>query len=573
MAMHAYALKKPHTEEEKNELKEYPELLQELLMNRGVRTKEEADTFLNPNYDTHLHDPFLIKDMGKAVSRILRAIEKGERIAIWSDYDCDGIPGGVLLHDFFKKIAYANVLNYIPHRHNEGYGLNVNAIDTLKGDGVSLIVTVDVGITDVEQVKHANKHSIDVVITDHHLPNGTLPPAYAVVNSKREDDTYPFDQLCGSGVAYKLVQALIQKGDFGLTPGWEKWLLDVAGLATIADMVPLVGENRVLAYYGLKVLRKSPRKGLIKLYRKMNLEQRTITEDDVGYMIAPRINAASRMDRPEEAFRLLATDDDVEAGILADHLHKINNERKGTVAAMVREIKKEVGSRGEKDVIVIGNPKWRPALLGLAANTLVEEYGKTVCLWGEEGLSTQAGGRVLKGSCRSNGSVNVVELMKRSESILIEYGGHQFSGGFSVTREHIHRLEEVFLDSYTHAKQKEHDTAIVVDKKLWLDDVTSDTYRLIERLAPFGEGNPKPTFLFEGVEISGVRHFGKGNDHLELTFQSENGKTIPAIVFFKGENDFNVTIKPGAKIHLVAHIEHSTFGRTQGLRLRIVDIR
>ena len=564
--MHAYALKEPHTEKERGGLKEYPELLQELLMNRGIETKEAADTFLNPNYDTDLHDPFLIKDMEKAVSRILRAIAKNERIAIWSDYDCDGIPGGVLLHDFFKKIAYANVLNYIPHRHNEGYGLNVKAIDTLKEDGVSLIVTVDVGIVDVKQVKHANEHSIDVVITDHHLPNGALPPAYAVVNSKREDDTYPFDQLCGSGVAYKLVQALIQKGDFGLVPGWEKWLLDVAGLATIADMVPLIGENRVIAHYGLKVLRKSPRRGLMHLLRKMNIDQRSLTEDDVGYMIAPRINAASRMDRPEEAFRLLATDDDVEAGMLAEHLHKINNERKGTVAAMVREIKKEVGIRGEKDIIVIGNPKWKPALLGLAANTLVEEYGKTVCLWGEEGDS------VLKGSCRSNGSVNVVELMKRSENVLIEYGGHQFSGGFSVTREHIHRLEEVFLDAYTYAQQKERDVGIVVDKRLSLDDVTWDTYRTIERLAPFGVGNPKPTFLFEGVEVAGFRCFGKGKDHLELMLRSESGKTLPAIAFFTSEKDFNVTIKPEAKIHLAAHIERSTFGRNQGLRLRIVDI-
>jgi single-stranded-DNA-specific exonuclease len=551
----------------KEPLAEYPELLQDLLIRRGITTREDAELFLNPDYEKHLHDPFLIKNMERAVERILAGIEKKEKIVIYSDYDCDGIPGATLLHDFFKKIGYEHFQNYIPHRHSEGYGLNIPAVEKLAGDGVTLMITVDVGITDVAPVTRANELGMDVIVTDHHLPGETLPPAYAVVNSKQEDDTYPFDQLCGSGVAFKLVQALLQKGSFDVKAGWEKWLLDVAGLATIADMVPLVGENRVIAYFGLKVLRKSPRPGLMKLCRKMNVKQREITEDDIGFMIAPRINAASRMDRPDEAFHLLSTRDEVEGGVLAEHLHKINNERKGVVSAMSREIRKEVEARKDRsDVIVIGNPKWKPALLGLVANTLVEEYGKTVCLWGEEG------GDILKGSCRSDGSVNVVTMMTHAEKVLVEYGGHKFSGGFSVTRDKVHLLEETFSASYRETKSEAFEQeVVVVDKELSLRDVSWDTYRIIDRLAPFGEGNPKPLFLFNAVEIAGVKHFGKAQDHLELSL-TDGSRTIPAISFFKTVNDFSQKLEAGERISLIAHIERSTFGRVPQLRLRIVDI-
>lgn len=565
--MKTYDTPLPLSEAVTKELGSYPELLQGLLARRGITTQQEAEAFLHPDYIEHMHDPFLIKNMDRAVERILSGIEKKENIVIYSDYDCDGIPGAALMHDFFKKIGYENFQNYIPHRHSEGYGLNIPAVEKLASEGVTLMVTVDVGITDVASVTRANELGINVIVTDHHLPGETLPPAYAVINSKQEDDTYPFDQLCGSGVAFKLVRALLQKGNFDVKEGWEKWLLDVAGLATIADMVPLVGENRVIAYFGLKVLRKSPRPGLMKLCRKMNMKQHEITEDDIGFMIAPRINAASRMDRPDEAFHLLTTRDDVEGGVLAEHLHKINNERKGVVAAMSREIRKEVEIRKDRsEVIVVGNPKWKPALLGLVANNLVESYGKTVCLWGEEG------GDVLKGSCRSDGTVNVVAMMAGAERVLIEYGGHKFSGGFSVTRESVHLLEETFSESYKKTKNDvSQDEAVIIDRELSLKDVTWNTYRLIDQLAPFGEGNPKPFFLFNAVELAGVRHFGKAQDHLELSL-TDGSRTIPAIAFFKTVKDFEQKLEAGARISLVAHIERSTFGRAPQLRLRIVDI-
>jgi len=259
--MGTYTLRDELPSSIREELSEYPPLMQELLYFRGIGTAEEAFHFLKPDYEEHLHDPFLLPDMEKAVVRILRAIENNEKVVIYSDYDMDGGPGGVILHDFFKKIGYEHFQNYIPHRHEEGYGLNVPAIEQFAKDGATLLITVDCGITDAEQVHVANELGIDVIITDHHLPAKQLPEAHAIINPKRKDSTYPFDGLCGAGVAFKVVQALIQKGNFELKEGWEKWLLDMAGLATIADMVPLRGENRALAHFGLAVLRKSPRPG------------------------------------------------------------------------------------------------------------------------------------------------------------------------------------------------------------------------------------------------------------------------------------------------------------------------
>jgi single-stranded-DNA-specific exonuclease len=294
-----FPLHKSLTDAVRSELSSYDDLTAALLSRRGVVTKEDAEKFLSPSYDEHLHDPLLMTDMPKAAERFAKAITSGEKIAVWSDYDCDGIPGGTLMHDFLKK-AEANFENYIPHRHLEGYGMNVSGIEKLAKSGVTLIVTVDSGITDIEPITRANQLGVEVIVTDHHLPaEAGLPPAFAVLNpNARADETYPFKSLCGSGVAWKLVCATLRiepKLREKVPEGWEKWLLDMVGLATIADMVPLVDENRVLATYGLRVLRKSPRIGLQKLCRGMRVEQRAITEDDVGFMIGPRVNAASRI--------------------------------------------------------------------------------------------------------------------------------------------------------------------------------------------------------------------------------------------------------------------------------------
>lgn len=353
-------------------LEAYAPIVQKLLAHRGITDAEAAERFLAPSYDDHLHDPFLLTDMERASERVLRAVRENEHVVIYTDYDCDGIPGGVLLHDFFTAIGFSNFENYIPHRHDEGYGFNAESVPKFGERGATLIITVDCGITDHEAVERANELGIDVIVTDHHEPGETLPPAYAVVNPKR-DDAYPFTGICGTAVAYKLVQAVLAKGratgEITLKDGMEKWWLDLVGLATIADMVPLVDENRVFARYGLQVLRKSQRPGLQHLLRKAGGSQRHLAEDDIGFTIAPRINAASRMDDPEDAFHMLRTKDEGEAGAYVMRLEKLNNERKGVVGSMVKEVKHRIESLAElPTVIVMGNPEWRPSLVGLVAN-------------------------------------------------------------------------------------------------------------------------------------------------------------------------------------------------------------
>lgn len=554
-------------DEVRRKLEGYPELLQELLIARNITNEADAEAFLSPDYDAHVHDPFLMKDMDRAVDRVLRAIKENEHIVIYSDYDCDGIPGGVMLHDFFTLIGYKEFSNYIPHRHDEGYGLNAASMDTLKERGAALVITVDSGITDTEAVERANALEMDVIVTDHHLPAEALPPAYAVLNPKQEGDTYPDPMLCGTGVAFKLVQGILARNRFGVKEGKEKWLLDLVGLATIADMVPLRNENRVFAYYGLQVMRKSPRPGIQKLCRKMRMDQRHITEDDIGFMIAPRINAASRMGEPMEAFKLLATRDEAEAGVQAEHLNKINDQRKGVVASMAREIKKRLQERGElKEVIVIGDPRWKPALLGLAANSLVEEYARPVFVWGREGNDT------IKGSCRSDGSVDVVQMMAHAGDALQGSGGHMLAGGFSVLHDAIHTLEDRLVAAYRAVKNDSViQNSITIDRRLTLDEVNWETYRAIERLAPFGEGNPKPIFLFPEVVVDGARSFGRDKTHLEVTFKNSAEKPVTAIQFFNTTHTPD-TLAAGAKINLVATLEKSMFRRFPELRLRIVDI-
>lgn len=575
-----YVLRETVSEKIEKKLKAYIPFVRSLLCARGIDDEESAEKFLNPNYDTDLYDPYLLKDMDKVVKRILKAIEKDEKIAIFSDYDADGIPGAVVLHDFFKKIGYNNFLNYIPHRNEEGFGLNHEAIDNLARVKVKLIITIDCGITDIEQVETANNHKIDVIITDHHTPHKKLPEAFAIINPKQKGDKYPEKNLCGSGVIFKVIQALILKShDSGLKSlvsipdGWEKWLLDMVGLATLSDMVPLLGENRVLSYYGLKVLQKSKRPGIQKLLSLLRIDQRNLTEDDVGFMITPRINAASRMGIPQDAFRLLSTEDEVEAGVLVEHLNKINDERKGVVGSMIKEVKRRIEERNGdmRHVLVFGNPDWKPSLLGLVAGSFSDEHNRPAFFWGREGSN---GGSVIKGSCRS-GDVHVVELMEKVKDIFVDYGGHSGAGGFSILEKNIHHLEERLNEAYLELKKevsKGTFDKVLVDRKLGLDEVCWELWREVEKFAPFGFENPKPIFLFENIEINAVKLFGKEKNHLELKFKNSNDKDVTAIAFFQNGDKYSADIKEGNKIDMVATLEKSNFRNFPELRLRIVDI-
>jgi single-stranded-DNA-specific exonuclease len=569
--MNKYVVKAEIPEEVNKNLGEYTEILRKLLFYRGIKTVKEAEDFFNPDFNKN-HEPFLMKDMDIAVTRVFEAIEKKQKIIIFSDYDADGIPGAVVLHDLLKKIGYTNFENYIPHRVLEGFGLNDEAVDEFSKKKVDLIITIDCGIADIEEAKKIKELGIDLIVTDHHLPKEELPEAVAVLDPKRIDCEYPDKNICGAGVIFKFVQAFLKKhGEkFDIKEGWEKWLLDMVGIATISDMVPLVGENRIFAYYGLKVLRKTPRVGLQKLLSLVKIDQKNLLEDDIGFMITPRINAASRMGVPEDAFILLSTEDETEAGTRAKYLDKLNVERKAIVALMVKEIKKhwnEKDPEKKRKVLVAGNPDWKPSLLGLVANSLLETHGGPVFLWGREE------GKTLKGSCRSDGCVSIVEMMHESKHLFDEYGGHHMTGGFSVSLEKIDLLADGLELAYEKLSVSgESKKEIIADAILRLEDVTFELEKQISKLAPFGMENEKPVFAFQGVEISAVKVFGKSNEHLEISFLKKNGGKISAISFFTKVEDFDAKIKVGEKVDLLGTLDKSNFRGKTELRLRIVDI-
>lgn len=566
-SMVTYRVHDTITEQSKEALHNYDALTQQLLFRRGIENQVQAEAFLNPSYNDDLHDPMLLHDMDKAVTRIYKAMQNKEKIAIFSDYDCDGIPGAVIVHDFFKAIGYEHFINYIPHRHYEGFGFSESAVVKLAEDAVQLIITIDCGTSDSNAVAKAKEFGIDVIITDHHEPKEVLPDAVAIVNPK-VGDTYPFSGLCGAGVVFKLVQALIaQDTTLTLKPGWEKWWLDMVGIATIADMVPLTGENRALAHYGLQVLRKSRRPGLQHLLRKQGVNQRFLTEDDIGFTIGPRINAASRMDNPEDAFNLLATLDEAQAGAHVAHLEKLNNERKGFVASMVKESNKKMKETIElPNVLVLGNPNWRPSLVGLVANKLVEEYKRPAFLWGKDGNGQ------IKGSCRSDGTISVIALMDKACEALQEYGGHHMSGGFGVRDTHIHTLQQTLNEALASLGEQafiadEH----IVDASIALEAIDYAFLQAQQRLAPFGVDNPKPLYELKNVVPERVEVFGKTKEHTKLIFDTAS-IAKEAIAFFKLPEDFSVTPEEGTKLTLLAHLEQSYFMGRQQIRLRIVDI-
>lgn len=549
------------------ELGVYSPWLRTLLYNRDITTLAAAEAFLHPSYETQLHHPFLLHDMDKAVVRILHAMAENQKIIIYSDYDCDGIPGAVVLHDFFVAAGFGTFFTHIPHRHYDGFGLSVKAVEKLQEtQKPALIITIDCGTTDVEAVAKANELGIDVIITDHHEPKEILPHAVAIVNPKI-GDTYPFTGLCGAAVIFKLVQALLTRGDFTIAPGLEKWWLDMVGIATIADMVPLRDENRTLAHFGLMVLRKSRRPGLQQLLRKQKASQQHLTEDDIGFTIGPRINAASRMDTPEDAFYLLATKDEGEAGARLEHLEKLNTDRKSAVAQMTKEIHVRLKDIAEMpEVIVMGNPEWRPSLVGLAANKLAEEYNRPAFLWGRDGNGA------FKGSCRAGGGVSVVTLMNAVSDLFHEFGGHHASGGFSVRDERIHDLALGLQGAYqllgAAAKISE---PFLVDAELTLDVISTELLRAQRQCGPYGCENRKPLYLLRNVQPKEVVKFGKAKEHTKLTFAT-TGLAKEAIAFFRTPEQFTINPEAGLTLSLLVHLEESFFmGRLQ-TRLRIVDI-
>ena len=570
-------------------VREHDELVVDLLHARGIVEKHDQEKFLEPDFLRDSHDPFLLPDMERAVERVIAAQKNNEKVCVWSDYDCDGIPGGVMLSQFLRGIGLT-VVHYIPHRHKEGYGLNEEGIQELAEQGVTLIITIDLGTTEHEAIAFAKQKGIDVIVTDHHevlassyatsdpiasYTGGSvssaahdsafsLPPAFAVLNPKRPDSKYPFDGLCGAGVAWKLVQGILARNRFGMAEGQEKWLLDLVGIATLSDMVPLVNENRMLAHFGLRVLRRNRRAGLSSLLSLLRINPKTLTEDDIGFMVAPRINAASRMDKPSTAARLLSSENAEEAGGLARELNHINDERKGVVASIVKDANHRLKENPiEGPVLVMGSPKWRPGVLGLVANKLMEVHQKPVFLWGREG------GETIKGSCRSGGGVSVVDLMAAAGNVFEQFGGHHASGGFTVVEARVHELSVRLTAAYETIQASAAAAAdTVIERELALSEVPFASRSLL-RLAPFGTGFEKPLFIFPRVSVSSMRSFGKTGDHLEIMIGDGFDAPISAVSFFATPDSFSKPLTQGSRADIVGHVELDWRGRP---RVRIVDV-
>jgi single-stranded-DNA-specific exonuclease len=527
------------------------------------------------------------------------------------------------LRTFFDDIGYP-VEIYVPHRHNEGYGVHVHAIDVLKKKGVSLVITVDLAITNIDEVAYAKSVGVDFIVTDHHLPitqtsqtdadladkktkgkklkakssiSQIMPDAVAVINSKQDTCTYHDDMLCGCAVAWKLSCAILSRlreeaitytgidstisSSLGipesyyhvlttvsaLKDGYEKWLLDLVGISTISDMVPLQKENRALAHFGLKVLRLTKRHGLNQIFRMQGVSKEHLTEEDIAFTIAPRINAAGRMGDPIQAHHMLYEKDSVKAQGYVEDLEALNMERKESVKDITGNISFDHAVYSN-DVIAVGDLSWGPGILGLVAQKIIDETGKPTFVWGQGDDKT-----TVKGSCRSKGDVHVVELMARVQEmfpgIITHSGGHEQAGGFSCALDRIGELSDALNEALKHVEVKEiKSDELVADAKLSLEDVNLVTHKAVDILSPFGVGNPKPIFSFGNVTPMSVRWFGKKGEHLEIIYPKSKGET-KAIMFFAPKE----LEEKAKKSHtLLAHLEKSVFRGKTELRLRIKDI-
>ncbi len=543
------------------------DLEKQLLFYRGIKTEEEIEKFFNPDYGRDLRDAFDFIEMKKITDRIVKAVKSHEKIVIFGDYDADGIGACAIFHDFFQKIGFENFDVYIPDRM-DGYGLNLKIIDEFVRQKVGLVITVDCGITDNEEIKKANKGKIDVIVTDHHLPPDELPPAFAMLDPLMERENYPFKKFTGAGLAFKVVSALCLREEFKIIPGWEKWLLDVAAISTIADMFPLIDENRVLVFYGLEVLKKTRREGLIYLLEKLQIDKANVNEDDISFSVAPCINVASRMEHAAISYALLTTESKEEADALSQKLIEKNEERKKLTDEIFKQISLDIDGVKLPDVFVFGDSKWPVGILAPLANKLLEKYSRPVFLWAGD----DADG--VKGSCRSDGSINLVDFMAEiGNKIFIESGGHVLAAGFTVKNGQLKNLKKEIEEAY---RKMPHDKieppAIWLDAELNLDNIDWNFISFLNKFRPFGMGNPKPVFLFSNLEVFGTRTFGNGGIHLQLNFKKSNGEIISAIGFFMQQH-LDFLIEKGTKIDLAASVEENRFNGRHEIRLRIVDMR
>ena len=541
-------------------------VLAELLVKRGVETFEEARSFFRPSLDD-LHDPFLMTDMDKAVERVRKAVTKKEKILVYGDYDVDGTTAVALVYSFLKRFT-PEVDFYIPDRNDEGYGVSMKGLDWASEQGVKLIITLDCGIKAIEKARYASDKGMDMIICDHHLPDAELPPALAVLDPKREDCRYPFDDLSGCGVGFKLVQAYSQRYDVpfeSLIP-----LLDLLVVSIASDLVSVVGENRILAHYGLKQLNEVPRAGLLALITLSKLEPGHLTIDDIVFKIGPRINAAGRMETGRLAVELLTATDLAEAMQTGEKINDNNNERKSidreiTQAAL--EMVQNNGSLAQKATIVY-NPKWNKGVVGIVASRLVEAfYRPTIVLTKSNGFIT--------GSARSIQGFDLYEAIESCADLLENFGGHVYAAGLTMKEEHLEEFCKRMNRFVSGNITKQELTPVVdIDARLDFSQITPKFFRILKQFQPFGPGNSNPVFLTEDVYDAGNgRKVGAGGVHLKLDLMQESQpyRQIAAIGFNMA--DFYDHIKAGNPIDVCYSIVENFYRGSSTLQLRLKDMR
>ena len=561
------------------------ENLATLLVQRGITNYEEAKTFFRPSL-SQLHDPFLMKDMDKAVERVLQAINNGEKVLIYGDYDVDGTTAVAVVYTYLKPFFKKKKIEfYIPDRYEEGYGISIKGIDYAADNGFKLVIALDCGIKAVERIEYANSKGVDFIICDHHRAGDVIPNAVAVLDAKRPDCNYPYDELSGCGVGFKLVTALSMKGLGTIEEVYE--LLDLLAVSIAADIVPITGENRVLAYFGLKQLNKKPRPGIEAILQKANIYRRDedqheedesvltreLTISDLVFLIGPRINAAGRIAKASDSVRLLLADKKEHAEKLATSINDLNDERREFDNRITEEaldmIDADAELRDAKSTVVF-NERWHRGVIGIVASRLTDYYYRpTIVLTRANGLVT--------GSARSIKSFDIYDAIDNCSDLLEHFGGHKYAAGLSMKPENLPEFRRRF-EAYVaeHLVDEDFVPEMEVDLKIKFSDITPKFMRILNQFAPFGPGNMAPVFWTDNViDAGGSRPVG-GHKHLKLTV-SQIGDAEQGVAPFSGiafqKGDLFNRIHSGEPFSICYHLEYNTWQGKTNLQLNVKDIK
>jgi single-stranded-DNA-specific exonuclease len=497
-----------------------------------------------------------LPDIHRAVARIYRALLRGENIAVYGDFDVDGITGTAILVQALSSLG-GKVIPYIPHRLTEGYGLKTATLDNLYQQGISLIITVDCGITAFTQVKKAKKMGLDIIITDHHVPPPEIPPAIAVVNPKLSDSNYPFPELAGVGVAFKLLQALFQ--GIGKEEQLDE-LVDLVALGTVADMMPLLGENRYLVKQGLKLINASPRLGVREMTIQAGLDVGSLDTETISWILAPRLNAAGRLAHAMTSYKLLTTDSPQEAHQLTIWLEQKNAERQKLTSNALAKAREQVLAQGDMPLLVASDEDYPGGIMGLVASRLSAEFCRPA-------MVIKTGKQISSGSCRSIPEFNIIHALNQCSGLLSQFGGHARAAGFILPTKNLARLKQTLLQlASTELAGVDLRPRLDIDTEITLLDLAGDTFQSIQQLAPFGQGNPMPTFLSRGVEVIDCQTIGSSGEHLRLKLK-QRGTVWDGIAFGFGSYLAEVS----SPLDIVYNLELDQWGGEKRLRLNVLD--